>query len=156
MTDLEDENNSLRTYQLVLAFCLTWFGKKYDSSSHWITETSLWISLRDLRGQKQCDFRFPRDAFVTKYRGTKNRVFRLTGFNVCRCQLSCGSEMNPNELPLSNGKWTHTAVILLPWSNFQTLHKPLDSLIGPSVWLIFLHLAVNSEISCLSFPYCLP
>ena len=29
-------------------------------------------------------------------------AFRLTGFNVCRCQFSCGSKMNPNELPLSN------------------------------------------------------
>lgn len=49
VTDWEDENNNLRTYQLVLASCLTWFGKKYDSFSHWITEMSLWIFLRDLR-----------------------------------------------------------------------------------------------------------
>lgn len=67
----------------------------------------------------------------------QNRVFRLTGFNVCRCQFSRGSKMNPNELPLSNGKWADIAVILLPWSNFQTLHKTFDSLIGPSVRLIF-------------------
>ena len=40
------------TYRWVLASCWTWFGKKYDSFSHWIIETSPWIFLRDLRQQK--------------------------------------------------------------------------------------------------------
>ena len=39
-------------------------------------------------------------------------VFRLTGFNVCWRQLSCGSKVNPNELPLSNDRLTNTMVIL--------------------------------------------
>lgn len=44
-----------------------------------------------------------------------NRVFGLTGFNVCRCQFSRGSKMNPNKLPLSNGRLTNTTVILFRW-----------------------------------------
>ena len=39
-------------------------------------------------------------------------VFGLTGFNVCWRQLSCGSKVNPNELPLSNDRLTNTMVIL--------------------------------------------
>lgn len=43
-----------------------------------------------------------------------DRVVRLTGFDVRRCQLSCGSKVNPNELPLPRGELTNT-VILHTW-----------------------------------------